>query len=422
MATLSSGDTLSLNALAGATGNTQGANVSLSTIKGSAVSTALSSYAIDSVDSISGYTYIVEDSNETYTLTFSGAGSNFSQITGRSDNFTWGITGGSKITLNSGTEDYTALVNVGTMQDTAPQTTLQSAVLHTLSVTFADGYNHHATNYNVARTKPIYSVDTYDGNTVSLCLKSDTLVTLIDGTEMEIGDLIEGDKVKGYSLNNFDSSKNILDWSYEGSLTPEETEVEVINVVYSFVEQIYNINNDEIFATGEHPFVVNSNGVRKYKVVKALEIGDFLIKGDGSEVEITSLEIEEGTVEIVSLDVSGVNTYLANGYITHNKDEGNTHTDLGAPGAPQNLAYTSVDGENKNLTWTAGTSSGTTGITAYDIQVDNNSDFSSPIFDYSEYNSTTLNVVALSPGTHYARVRSIDHGLKSSWATLTFTR
>ena len=66
---------------------------------------------------------------------------------------------------------------------------------------------------------------------------------------------------------------------------------------------------------------------------------------------------------------------------------------LTAPGAPSSFEYNSVDNNNKNLTWEAPTSSGTGGITAYKIQVDNNSDFSSPIFDFDEYSSTTLNVV-----------------------------
>jgi hypothetical protein len=36
---------------------------------------SFSSFAIDSVGSISGYTYGVEETSEDYTLTFSGAGS-----------------------------------------------------------------------------------------------------------------------------------------------------------------------------------------------------------------------------------------------------------------------------------------------------------------------------------------------------------
>jgi hypothetical protein len=131
--------------------------------------------------------------------------------------------------------------------------------------------------------------------------------------------------------------------------------------------------------------------------------------------------MKDETTEIVSLDVSGPDTYLANGYITHNKG-GNSHTDLSNPGAPTSLAYNQVDTENYNITWAVGTESGTGGVTAYDIQVDDNNDFSSPVFDFTEYSGTTLNVVALkpSPGTYYVRVRAIDHGLKSSYTSTSF--
>ena len=56
------------------------------------------------------------------------------------------------------------------------------------------------TNYNTARTKTIYSVDSYDGNAASLCLVSDSPIEKADGTMVEVGDLSEGDVLKGYAL------------------------------------------------------------------------------------------------------------------------------------------------------------------------------------------------------------------------------
>ena len=76
------------------------------------------------------------------------------------------------------------------------------------------------------------------------------------------------------------------------------------------------------------------------------------------------------------------------------------------------------------LNWTEGSESGTGGITAYDVQVNTNSGFTGTmIFNFTEYNGTSLNVVnSTTTGTvYYARVRAIDHGLKSSYKTLTFT-
>jgi len=423
---VTSGDTLSLNNLGSATG--QGAtNISLGTIKGSPTGgdniSLGSDFFIDSVDSISGFTYAVENTNETYTLGFTGDGSRFSKISSRSANFTWSVTTGDKISLSTN-NGASAVFSVSDMAIGSPQTTLQPIITHNLRVVFNDGFNDHATNYNTNRDKTVYSVDSYDGNT-ALCLTSDSPITKADGTIVEVGELEEGDLLKGFSLNGLsvDSDDTYMEWSTDNlQLTPKD--VKVVNVVYSFTQRYYSINNGEITATSEHPLLVKESLTNQYrfKEVLGLEIGDFLIKGDGNsfqEIEILSIEPVNETTEIVSLDVEDEDTYMVNGYITHNKG-GNTHSDLSASGAPTSFAYSSP-----SLSWVAPTSSGTTGITAYDFQIDNNSDFSSPIADVSEWSSTSVEVLVgygLSGGTtYYARVRAIDHGLKSAYATLTFT-
>lgn len=423
---ISLGDTYSLGQLGLATGDytaplAAGSNVSLGTIKGSPTAGDNiylgADFRIDSVDSISGYTYAVENTSETYTLGFTGAGSRFSEISSQAANFTWSVAAGSKISL-SANNGSSATFAVGDMTNAPTQTTLQSVLSHTLRVVFADGFNQHASNYGANRDKTVYSVDSYDGNSTALCLASNTLITLADETSIELGDLEEGMKLKGMSLEGL-AGINMMDYSVEGSVSPTKTEVEVLNLVFSFADRVYNINEGQIVASAEHPLLVKSEGIISFKEIHKLQVGDFLIREDGGEVEITSFEVVDETTEIVSLDVSGPDTYVANGYITHNKGA-NTHTDLGNPGAPTSLTYTVVNDTNKNITWAAGTSSGTTGVTGYDIQVDNNSDFSSPIFDFTEYSSTTLNVVALATGTYYVRVRAIDHGLKSTWASTSF--
>jgi hypothetical protein len=314
-------------------------------------------------------------------------------------------------------------------QSPGTQTTLLSQQTHTVSATFADGYNDHigsGNGYNVARTKTVYSIDTYDGNT-ALCLTSDSPVIKSDGTIVEAGELEEGDKLQGYSLSGLsnDSDGDFFDWS-ASELGATEKEVTVVSVVYSFTQRYYNINDGEITATGEHPLLVKDNvtGLYKFKEILTIEEGDFLIKKGNAgieEIEVVSKVAVNETTEIVSIDVEEHDTYLVNGYITHNKGTSGAHSDLVASSAPTSLAYSSP-----SLSWSAPASSGTTGITGYDFQIDNDSNFSSPNANVTEWSSTTVEVLvgySLSPGTtYYARVRAIDHGLKSNWSsTLTFT-
>jgi len=423
MATLSSGNTLSLNGLASATGQS---TKSLSAAKGNTTGPiAMSSFAIDSVGSVSGYTYAVEGTTETYTLGFSGDGANFSRISGRAANFTWSVPAGSYISLgtNSGASTTFSVSNMNP-QSPSSQAVLQSIQTNTIRCVFADGFNDHATGYNTNKDKTVYSVDSYDGNSVALCLTSDSPIMMADGTIKEIGEIEEGDVLKGYSIGGLDENSDgtFYDWS-TNTLNTTSKDVTVVNVVYSFTGKYYSINNGQITATSEHPLLVKelSTGQYKFKQVFLLEVGDKLIKAIDSgveEVNISSITIENETTEIVSIDVEENDTYLVNGYITHNKG-GNSHTDLGAPSAPTGLAYSSP-----RIDWTAVTGTGTTGVTAYDVQIANNTGFTTPTIDYSEWSTTGLEVnTLLSAGTWYCRVRAIDHGLKSSWSsTLTFTR
>jgi len=420
---VTSGDTLSLNNLGSATG--QGAsNISLGTIKGSPTGgdniSLGSDFFIDSVDSISGFTYAVENTNENYTLGFTGAGSQFSKISSRATNFTWSVPTGTKISLdtNSGA---TATFAVGNMTDVATQTILQGIETHTLRVVFADGFNDHATNYNTNRDKTVYSVDSYDGNSTALCLTIDSPVTLADGTIIEAGELSEGDKLKGFSIGGLgtDSDGTFLNWS-SPSLSKTEKDVTIVNLTYSFSPRYYDINNGEITATAEHPMLVKDSvsGDYKFKEMFKLKVGDKLIKGNGTEVDIHLIEVVEKTTEIVSIDVEEEDTYMVNGYITHNKG-GNTHADFSGPGAPTSLVYS-----NPLVSWTAPSDTTSTGVTAYEYQISSASNFNSIENTADEWSTTEVEVnTILAAGTWYFRVRAIEAGLKGAWSsTLSFVR
>ena len=419
MATLTSGNTLSLNNLASATGQL---TKSFSAVAGTTVGPiSMSAFAIDSVGSVSGFTYAVEGTSEGYSVAFGGAGSYFtSRISGRAANFTWSVPTGTKITLgtNSGAS---ATFSVGSITNAPTQTVLQSVETHTLRCVFADGFNDHATSYNTARDKTVYSVDSYDGNSAALCLTIDSPVILADGTIVEAGDLNEGDLLKGFAIAGLgdDSDSTFLDWS-TNSLTTTPKDVTVVGLTYSFASRYYDINNGEVTATSEHPLLVKDfvTGDYLFKEMFNLVVGDKLIKGDGTEVEVTTIDIVQKTTEIVSIDVEEQDTYMVNGYITHNKG-GNTFTNFAGPGAPTSVTYTSP-----KVTWVAPAKTLTLGITAYQYQIASDSGFATIVNTADEWSTTEVEVnTILSAGTYYFRVRAIESGLKGTWSgTLTFVR
>ena len=436
MATISSGDALSLKNLGTAVRTTDtGSGVSLDALNASAGTiVSMSAYGIDSVDSITGYTYAVESTTETYTLGFGGEGNKFSTLKSKAGNFTWAVsptfnsagdTAG-WLSLEAGA-DYQNDITIGAMnpQGAGSQTSLMGAQSHTLSVTYADTYNDHATNYNSARTKTVYSVDSYDGNSAALCLTIDSPVTLADGTIVEVGDLEEGDLLQGYSITGLGTDEsNFLEWSTD-TLGTTAKDVTLVGITYSFANKYYDINDGEVTATSENPMLVKdgNDGEYRFKEMFNINTNDKLIRdvsGTITEINIDSIEVVEKTVEIVSIDVEQDDTYLVNGYITHNKG-GNSHTDETAPNAPTSLAWTNG---TLTLSWSG---DGTNDV--YDVQIDNNSDFSSPLIDETQWSETTVVTTTdggsfdIGTGTRYARVRQYGtNGLISSYSsTLEFT-
>lgn len=420
MATLSSGDTLSLSNLGDAADTS---TKSISSVMGTTPSAgdniSFSSFAIDSVGSISGFTYMPENNSDTYTLGFGGEGTNFiTKIKTVPGNFTWSVPSGTTITKEDG--DYNITVSSGEQTADASQTVRDDNATNTLRVVFSDGFNDHigsANGYGENKDKTIYVVDTYDGNSTPLCLSLNTPVTKADGTTILAGDIQEGDTLKGFEIATLgeDSDSDYYQWQTDSlSLTAED--VVVTSVIFSFADRIYNVNNGELIITGEHPMLVKiPDGTFKFKPALDLSIGDKLIQEDSSEVSVTSVTSADGEVEVVTIDVETEDTYLVNGYITHNKGA-NSYT-LYAPAAVTGLSYT-----DPNLTWTA-----FTGASDYRLQIDNNSDFSSTTHDYQNWNATSIEIgdsfFGLTQGaTYYARVAARKAGVLGAWSsTLTFT-
>jgi hypothetical protein len=416
---------ISLARVANAAAITTGSgNISMQTVfesDGGSVSAgdniALGDVRVDSIDDVTGFTYAVENTTETYTLIFTGEGTSFSLLKNEPKNTTWSVPSGTKISLNTNS-GYQATFDVSNMTDGGTQTTLQPVESHTIRAVYVDGVNEDATNYGVNIDKPVYSVDSYDGNATALCLPVDTLVTLPDGSTIEIGDVEEGMELRGFGINTLGEQEgDYLGWSV-GSLMTTVESVTVRDVVFSFAKKMYSINGGELIATPEHPVLVrdSEDNLYKFKQIHRIVVGDYLIKHNGGSVEeiiVTDVEIQNGTEEIVTIDVEPQDTYLSNGFISHNKG-GNTHTDLSAPGAPTGLSESSG-----TISWTAPSSTGDTGITAYDIQIDDTStSFNSLVVNETEWSATFFDTNGvLSSGTYYVRVRAIDHGLRGSYTS-----
>jgi len=148
-----SGQNLSLGKLKRAVDGTDSyttANTSLAAQNSAATETSMSSFSIDSVDSVTGFTYLWEQTSEDYTVNFSETGELFlSKIANRTENFTWTKTGNLGVTF--GGADYVASVTAPSITNTDGAIAGTFNQSGSIQVKYnddgqSDGFNDHATN------------------------------------------------------------------------------------------------------------------------------------------------------------------------------------------------------------------------------------------------------------------------------------
>ncbi len=143
--------------------NSYTAAMSMSQASGSSATSPtpvkMSDFSISSVDSVSGFEYLWEQTSENYELEFSNEGGLFNKrIANRTENLSWSFDGNLDITI--GGADYIASVTAGTITNTGGAIAGTFNQSGSLKAKFAedgqsDGFNDHATNYNSNRSKDI---------------------------------------------------------------------------------------------------------------------------------------------------------------------------------------------------------------------------------------------------------------------------
>ena len=301
--------------------------VSIGGLSGQTANSAFTSFAVDSITrNLPTFTYIVESTTEAATFSFGTQGSlhgskvgsvaaNYS-VTFDNANFSVGSP-----TLGASPSFPITPASIAASNYSEAQSVL--------SMTYADGYNLNATNYNSAATKTLYAVDVYNTiNQPDFCLLFGTKVTLANGNEINIEDLNVGDEIKAWEPTGLPDESQPLDseeteWRFylSNTLSGDSKNVVVNDITFNFAEGYYSINNGLINATGTHPLYVYDNEIGKYhfKNTETLLPGDKLVNGDGSETEITNIEIVTADVEIVTINVENADVFLANNFVSHNK-------------------------------------------------------------------------------------------------------
>jgi hypothetical protein len=171
---------------------------------------------------------------------------------------------------------------------------------------------------NVGGTGTAAAKDTSQGQTgYGSCFIAGTKVTMADGTLKNIEEIVVGDTVKGQK---------------------EENTVIKLDPTLLGDRKLYSFNNKHYFFTSEHPFMTEEgwksikpektkerDGAELYEQLKGeLKVGDRLVT-DNNSIEITSIDSKEMNnpeMPLYNFNVSNDNSYIADGYVVHNKGGG----------------------------------------------------------------------------------------------------
>jgi hypothetical protein len=119
-------------------------------------------------------------------------------------------------------------------------------------------------------------------------------------------------------------------WYHTSASAGEVVDAQVSNIYFSFIDQYVSINDGEIKSTHAHPFYAWDALTDTYQFTRAEDVaeGDKLIKynsvsGEIEEVEVYKVEFMNRTLEIATITIDVAHTYLANGFVSHNKGAAN---------------------------------------------------------------------------------------------------
>lgn len=136
------------------------------------------------------------------------------------------------------------------------------------------------------------------------CFAGETLITMADGSTKRIDQVKIGD--------------NIL--TFSSSTTKEKVAAKVLGTHEVNVSG-YLIINGALKITPEHKLLVNN----QWKTAGEIEVGDSLLKDDGSEQKVTSIEWVRGKFPVYNLRIEKFHTFFAGDIYVHN-DKGDVRS------------------------------------------------------------------------------------------------
>lgn len=211
--------------------------------------------------------------------------------------------------------------------ETSANFTARSNTPKTIGYTYTcTGSAYAEDNYTVIATSTnawvtwIGDLTVCSGGEPGGCLLSGTQIEMHDGTSKNIEDIVIGDAVMSRSIAtapDSDNKEQLLEWSHVDPKIGTDL-AQVTDKMAYWKTEIYNINSGLLRSSATHVHFIKRGDSYRFIEAKSILVGDFLIDKANNLVEITSVVKTHGNYQVWKLDVESLDTYIANGIVTHN--------------------------------------------------------------------------------------------------------
>ena len=152
------------------------------------------------------------------------------------------------------------------------------------------------------------------------CFVEGTLITMNDGTQKLIEELVVGEILKSYNIDTlplYSDDETVLNtWSSQ-NITGSPDVATITSIVSDISHGIFIIN-DSLKTTGRHRHLIKRNNTWSFIEAYQVVVGDIMLDINNNEVEVISKTTDKSDYTIYKLDVENLDVFYANNILTHN--------------------------------------------------------------------------------------------------------
>lgn len=146
---------------------------------------------------------------------------------------------------------------------------------------------------------------------------SGSIISMFDGSEKQVQDLVVGDNVKALSIDSLNSqSTDFATWTF-GSISGSITGSRIIDIDSKIIPAYYNINNAYKLPDNYGRLVEKSGSFYQFKKSREFHSDSSFVSSSGEDISITSNTYVISDETYYAVDLGGADLFYVNDILVH---------------------------------------------------------------------------------------------------------